>query len=72
MSDLDTLFPPGERPDPKAVAAYLADMAGEMEELAEGAGLRGVAALMRAAALEASRIDRAEAGADAGAGRGSS
>jgi hypothetical protein len=60
MSDLTTLFPPGEQPDPKDVAAYVADMAGELEELAEGAGLSGVAALMRAAVLEAGRIDRVD------------
>lgn len=55
MRDVQQLVGDPERPDPSAVAEYLADIAGELEELAEGAGLAGVAALMRAAVHEAGR-----------------
>lgn len=59
MSRLNRLFDPSSEPgdqlDRKTLASFIADLAGEMEEMAEAARMPEVAAMCRGTVFEARR-----------------
>ena len=59
MSRLTSLYDPppepGAQPDRRTLASFIADLAGEMEEMAEAARMPEVAAMCRGTVFEARR-----------------